>query len=124
VQAATQLDRSVTKVMLRGAFHVIGELTPLILEADPEMREDMVRVGMGTADLRYRPEFSKWAVDLYVRVNTRVLSRDQLTYLFNQAGFSAGVGEWRPEKDGSFGLFHVDHVQDVTGEDISDRVAA
>jgi hypothetical protein len=27
--------------------------------------------------------------------------------LFNVAGFAVGVGEWRPERDGSNGMFHV-----------------
>src|SRR5438046_3403129 len=43
----------------RGAFHVEGELVE-ITGSEPKMREDMVRVGMGTADIRYRAEFSPW----------------------------------------------------------------
>lgn len=39
----------------RGAFHVVGELAPI--DGTPTMREDMVRVGMGTADIRFRGEF-------------------------------------------------------------------
>jgi len=78
------------------------------------MREDTVRVGMGTADLRYRPEFKEWAVNLIIRLNTRSMTLEQLIHLFNQAGFSVGVGEWRPEKDGRNGMFHVAGVQEVT----------
>lgn len=71
------------------------------------MREDMVRVGMGTADLRYRPEFSEWRTKILVRYNTNVLSEAQILNLLNVAGFAVGVGEWRPEKDGQYGMFHV-----------------
>lgn len=110
VDAATQVS-GLTKVFLRGAFHVVGELVPV--EGVPQMREDMVRVGMGTADLRYRPEFPDWAVNLTVRVNARALTLEQLLHLFNQAGFSSGIGEWRPQKDGQNGLFHVEGVQEL-----------
>lgn len=89
----------------RGAFHVIGELVEII--GQPRMREDMVRVGMGTADLRYRAEFPEWSTELYIRFNERAISPSQIINLFNVAGFGVGVGEWRPEKDGSYGMFHV-----------------
>ena len=94
----------------RGAFHVIGEMVPI--KGKPNMREDMVRVGMGAADLRYRGEFKEWSAALVVRYNTAALSAAQLVNLFNIAGFGVGVGEWRPERDGSHGMFHVE-VQDA-----------
>lgn len=105
VSACTSLGKSVTKVAARQAFHVIGELVKI--QGEPSMREDMVRVGQGTADIRYRAEFKEWRVHIRVRYNARVLSDEQVINLFNTAGFAVGVGEWRSERDGSFGLFHV-----------------
>lgn len=90
----------------RGAFHVIGELARI--EGEPSMREDMVRIGMGTADIRYRGEFKQWSTTLTIAYNTAVLSPSEIINLFNLAGFGVGVGEWRPEKDGSYGRFHVE----------------
>jgi hypothetical protein len=98
--------QGVTKVEARGAFHIIGDLVKI--EGEPSPREDMVRVGMGTADLRYRGEFRQWAVELTLRYNANVLSAEQIANLFNTAGFAVGVGEWRPQRDGSFGMFHVE----------------
>lgn len=94
-----------TKVQARGAFHIDGELTKI--DGDPSPREDMVRVAMGTADIRYRGQFEKWRVTLPVQINTAVLSPEQVVNLFNVAGFAIGVGEWRPQRDGSYGRFHV-----------------
>jgi len=91
----------------RGAFHVDGELAR-IESAPPVMRQDMVRVGMGTADVRFRGEFTTWATTLSVTYNAKSLSPEQIVNLFNLAGFGVGVGEWRPEKDGSYGRFHVE----------------
>jgi hypothetical protein len=71
------------------------------------MREDMVRVGMGTADLRYRGEFPRWWATILVRYNMAVLSEAQILNLLNTGGFAVGIGEWRPERDGMSGMFHV-----------------
>jgi hypothetical protein len=95
----------ITKVQARGAFHIIGEFARI--EGEPSPREDMVTIGMGSADIRYRGEFKQWRVRLRIRYNSNVLSAEQITNLFNTAGFAVGVGNWRPEKNGSFGMFHV-----------------
>jgi hypothetical protein len=104
VDACSHID-GVTKVEARGAFHIDGELVRI--EGEPISREDMVRVGMGTADIRYRGEFKAWTCSFLVRFNANVLSAEQIVNLFNTAGFAIGVGEWRPQRDGSHGMFHV-----------------
>ena len=78
----------ITKVEARGAFHIDGEL--LKIEGTPTMREDMVRIGMGTADLRYRGEFKQWKTTFKIRYNKNVLSIEQIMLLFNTAGFAIG----------------------------------
>jgi len=103
VRAGTYADMKM--VFLRGAFHVLGERVHI--EGEPSMREDMVRVGSGVADIRYRGEFRTWQTTLPIRFNARAISPEQLVNLFQVAGFSVGVGEWRPEKDGSYGMFDV-----------------
>lgn len=97
----------------RGAFHVSGELAKI--DGEPSMREDMVRVGMGTADIRYRGEFKTWRTTLTIEYNANALSVEQIINLFNIAGFGVGVGEWRPEKDGQYGRFHVATSDDMAG---------
>lgn len=98
--------QGVTKVEARGAFHINGEYIRIEGE-EPTMREDMVRIAMGTADIRYRGEFKEWRCTVELRYNVNVLSPEQIVNLFNTAGFAIGVGEWRPQKDGSHGMFHV-----------------
>lgn len=112
----------ITKIAARQAFHILGEDIDVngafegtkarvnlvrIQGGEPSMREDMVRVGMGTADLRYRGEFADWHAKVLVRFNANVLSEAQILNIINVAGFAVGVGEWRPEKDGMNGMFHV-----------------
>lgn len=118
----------ITKVAARQAFHILGEDVDVagafegtkarhnlvrIDGGDPAMREDMVRVGMGTADIRYRGEFADWSAKLLVRYNANVLSESQILNILNVAGFAVGVGEWRPEKDGMNGMFHVATETDI-----------
>lgn len=75
-------------------------------------REDMVRVGgiSKTADIRYRAMFSDWWADIPVRFNSNVLSLEQVVNLFQYGGIACGVGEWRNEKNGIFGAYHVEGV--------------
>lgn len=106
VSAGGRFSEGLKMTELRGAFFVEGEYVEII--GDPSMREDMVRVGMGTADIRYRPEFKQWKVQLPIKYNADKISLDQLVNIFNLAGFGVGVGEWRPERDGQYGMFHVE----------------
>lgn len=112
--------QGITKVMARQAFHVSGEKTPYVGNSassgefieiqggKPRIREDMVRVGIGkAADLRYRAEFWPWFMKVMIRYNANVMSAEQVANALNTAGFGVGVGEWRSEKDGMNGLFHV-----------------
>ncbi len=104
VDAAVAMDFK--KTNLRQSFHIKGDMVP-ILGDDPQPREDMVRVGMGTADIRYRAQFKSWGTILPIVFNSALISIDQLVHLFNAAGFGIGVGEWRPQKDGQFGRFRI-----------------
>lgn len=121
VTAGTSVS-GLTKIAIRQAFNILGEDADIkgafegsksrvnlvrIDSEEPSMREDMVRVGMGTADLRYRPEYTDWRAKILVKYNRNVLSESQILNLLNVAGFAVGVGEWRPEKDGQYGMFHV-----------------
>lgn len=97
---------AMTKVAARQAFHIEGEYA-VIEGSEPTMREDMVKVGMGTADIRYRGQYWPWHTTVRIRFNGNVMSAEQILNLLNTAGFGVGIGEWRPERDGQFGLFHV-----------------
>lgn len=94
---------------MRAAFHVEGDL--VTINGDPRPREDMVRVGMGTADIRYRAEFPTWSIDLPITYNARMISAEQIVAMLDAGGFGTGIGEWRPEKDGQFGRFHVESIK-------------
>lgn len=82
-------------------------ITQLVrINGNSQMRTDMVRVGMGSSDIRYRPEYLEWSADLTIEYNAGMLSIDQIYQLVKAAGYGCGVGEMRPEKGKfNFGRF-------------------
>lgn len=99
------------QMSLRGAYFLKTEWGDMaeIKGSTPEMREDMVRIGMGSADLRYRGEFKNWYMDLILEYNANGdMTLEQILNCVNAGGYSVGIGEWRPEKDGDFGRFHIE----------------
>lgn len=111
ISAAFRSGMSKDKVSLQGAFFINGEGEEQLSEVKggkPHIREDMVRVGMGSADIRYRGEFDSWCMDLTVRYNKNgQYSLEQILNIINLGGFCCGIGEWRPEKSGQNGMYHI-----------------
>lgn len=86
-----------------------------IFGSDPEMREDMVRIGAGlrkTANLAYRAQFTVWALRVTGEVNPLMVAPHQLSFLFRQSGKGIGIGDWRNEKAGVFGAYHLASAQE------------
>lgn len=83
------------------------------IEGTPEMREDVVTVGRGGTDLRYRPIFHEWSTTLEITYVTSALTRGSLLSLIDAGGMGVGVGEWRPEKNGDNGTYRVDPTRDI-----------
>ena len=83
------------------------------IEGDPHMREDVVRVGRGGTDLRYRPEFPEWRTRLTVVYVRSALTRGSVLSLIDAGGLGVGVGEWRPERDGDFGCYKIDPTLEI-----------
>lgn len=72
----------------------------------PRLRKDPVNVKTGK-DLRFRPEFRNWKANLLIRYDADRISTTQVANLLNYGGQTVGVGEWRPERNGTFGMFKV-----------------
>jgi hypothetical protein len=108
--SACSFVEGIPKTWVRGLVHIHGDLLPITYEK-LVMRQDTVRVGpfgKKSADIRFRGEFHSWSVELRISYNRAAVSPEQIGMLINNAGFSVGVGEWRPEKDGSSGTFAIE----------------
>ena len=98
---------------LRGSYFLETEYGDMfeIKGSVPEMREDMVRIGNGSADLRYRAEFKNWNAEMTLNYNASGnLTIEQILNCINAGGYCCGLGEWRPERDGDFGRYHIETV--------------
>jgi hypothetical protein len=109
VDAARLID-GITMTAVRQMFYIKHELVKIV--GEPAMREDMVRVGgkgpgTGSADIRWRGYFEEWSAVLEVEFLRDHITQDEIVNLINHAGATVGVGEWRLQKGGNFGLFRV-----------------
>ena len=79
---------------------------------EPEMREDMVRLETGVADIRFRPQYWPWRCNVTVRFLSSIIRTEQVINLISLAGLTEGVGEWRPSAPksatGTYGLWEVE----------------
>ena len=76
----------------------------------PICNESIVRLGgkSGAPDIRWRGMFPNWYVDLVIRYDKDgSFSESDILNMFNAGGMYSGVGEYRPEKGGQYGMFHV-----------------
>lgn len=108
ITASTSI-RGFKKTQLRTQLFVVGNSIPITYEEEiPRM--DMVRTaGMGrTPDVRFRPSFLGWKARIALQFSDTIAVQSVVD-LMNRAG-RVGVGEWRPEKDGTFGTFTVSRV--------------
>lgn len=105
ISAAYRGGLAKNKVSLQGAFHIKGELATI--EGELTMREDYVKIPMGGADIVYRGEFKEgWKSTFTVMYDEGVISLEQIIQMINLGGFSVGIGDWRTERGGNFGMFH------------------
>lgn len=115
---AAHRDIGIEKVLVCKAirFRIEDPLGVTPMEAsDPIMREDLVKVGNGAADLRYRPEYRHWTAKIKFEVDEGLMNAADVLGLVDRAGFGVGLCEMRPEKKGDFGTFEVDPTVPVGG---------
>lgn len=111
ISAAFRMGWSKNKVSLQGEFFFEADENGMIeiQSAPPFMREDLVRVGMGKPDIRYRGEFRNWSAEIVMRYcSNGSYPLENIINMINAGGYVCGVGEWRPEKSGQNGMFHVE----------------
>lgn len=118
VGAARFYGKNVTMTGLRQALFFRGEpgddgQLMVRIEGEPTMSEFAVTVGQRGKDLRYRPMFTEWSAVLEVTYVASALTRESVVSLIDAGGLGVGIGDWRPERNGTFGTYCVDQTRRV-----------
>lgn len=71
-----------------------------------------------TPDVRTRPIFPRWACQVTVEYKIDPLTDAQIINLLGAAGVIVGIGDWRPQKGGSYGKFRIVGADDAEYLDI------
>jgi hypothetical protein len=100
-------DKNLKKTRLRTSLYIVGQSIPITFD-EMEPRMDVTRTsGMNRQpDIRFRPEFKNWKARMEIQFDPSTIKVQTVVDLLGRAG-RVGVGEWRPEKDGSFGTYEV-----------------
>lgn len=125
ILSAAHKDRGVARSAVMGALFLEADMIrvrpalagaicdmPLIrIWGDkPAMREDMVKIGAGlskVASLAYRAQFTHWALRIEAKFNPQIVTPEALAFIVQESGLACGLGEWRNERKGMFGAFHL-----------------
>lgn len=102
---------NIPKTQIKRAIRVLGDVLEIKYKKINHRVDYPRRSGRNSApDTRHRPEFIDWSCTLTIQFDESQISTDQIINLINQAGFSSGVGDWRPSSpnsSGTHGMFQV-----------------
>ncbi len=75
-----------------------------------------------TAVCIVRPKFNEWAFEAVITYDEKKAGRDTIQKLFKEAGSSQGVGSFRPNKKGRYGMFTVREWHEETLKVADDKI--
>ena len=109
VESAPALEMYKKEVL--GGLFIIPEENNLVPITYKKMvvNESITRDGnmARTPRTTFRPQFNDWTCEFNIRYNAKAITPDQIFNLLKVAGFSNGIGSWRPITKGSYGQFTV-----------------
>lgn len=92
------------------------------INGEPNMREDMVRLDTGVADIRYRGEFKVWSASVRIQFVASMFTEEQVVNLLEIAGVVEGMCEHRPSSPknatGDKGRWRVDRTKEIKIESV------
>jgi hypothetical protein len=111
--SACRFIEGVPMTRAKGSFFVLEDENGLVeIKSKKGYTVDERPVSIGkfgnkTKMIRFRPRFDDWSCTFKVVYNPNIISAEQLLNLYENAGFSVGLCEFRPEKSGNLGMFEV-----------------
>jgi len=100
-------DPQISGKRIKGGLFILTDLVPI--QGTPTPRKDYVVIKKATV-LKIRAEFKKWSCSLPIKFVRNLLTPNQLLNVINIAGTAVGVGDWRPQRNGTHGTFKITKV--------------
>ncbi len=99
----TGITDNTTIGLIGKSFIVLGDGAGLCQLKFKKLERDIRPVNIGSGQktvpqMRHRPIFHDWSIEIRVRFNSKVLSEEQIVNLFMHAGAYIGICELRAEK--------------------------
>lgn len=98
--------KGLAKTVLRGAFFITDYLVPIIgSKPEPFTRPVVNRNGQvvqATVAM-----FKDWKMNIHIEYLPTVVTEEAISNIMEWAGTTIGLGAWRPERNGTMGMFHV-----------------
>lgn len=85
-------------------FDADGGVPLVRIVGEPRQHEAMGRNATGGADLRIRPMYWPWRMDLRVKFDAQMFTTADVVNLLSRAGQQVGIGEGRPFSKASAGV--------------------
>ena len=95
-------------VLTKADNQVLTEIT-----GEHRLREDRIGTRGGGGQLAYRAEFPEWSAVLDMEYVSTSIDESSVIKLIYGGGVGVGVGNWRPEKGGTFGTYTIDESRPV-----------
>ena len=101
----------IPKTKVKRAVRLLGDIIEIKYKKINHRIDNPRRSGRNsTPDVRHRPEFVDWSVELIIQYDEEQVTPEQIINLINSAGFTSGIGDWRPsspKSSGTHGMFRV-----------------
>jgi hypothetical protein len=113
LDGALATKKAVFKTDLGKYLRVEGLTAPIEGEARMDIRPASVGGRNRSVDIRARPVFDEWAVEVILRFNPNNIPVDKVLLALQSAGDAIGLCEWRPsaKQPGEYGCFSVENVE-------------
>ncbi len=113
-----RIGKGYATTLVKGGVFEPTEVTPLVHPVTGEVIRDydvfVARaVVQGNGVQRARPRIPEWGAKVYLEIDAEALAPEHVEELLAIAGRTVGVGDWRPQKDGSYGRFRAELVGEV-----------
>jgi hypothetical protein len=121
--SAAHKDIGIEKTLVKKALFLSSTDSkchiPFVSHSDRILQKDLVTIGQGSRDVRYRYRVNEWSASIVFQIDNELLQPADLVTLIDRAGFGVGLCDWRPETGGEYGRFAVDSTVDVRIEQLT-----